>query len=106
MFEKNISSIKKIRINRGGTRCFGADTLVYTTTGLKKISQINIGDEVLTPNGSKMVEDLFISKNTKRCLKIKLKNGKEIIVTEDHKFMFRNKWTEIKNIIYETSIKF
>ncbi len=106
MFEKNISSTKKIRINRGGTRCFGANTLVYTTVGLRKISQINIGDEVLTPNGSSLVEELFISKNIKRCLKIKLKNGKIIVVTEDHKFMFQNKWVEVKNIIYETGIKF
>jgi len=85
--------------NEGGSRCFGPDTLVHTAQGLKKIKDIEPGELVFTPNGEKKVINVYKNDNTKRCIKIKLKNGKEIIATEDHKFMFRQRWNELKNIV-------
>ena len=88
-----------IIVNTGGARCFAANTLVHTNKGLKPISSIDIGDVVLTPNGEKPVINTFCMHNKKPCVKIKMKNGDEIICTADHKFWYKNEWVEINNIL-------
>lgn len=102
VFFKNLEAYKgpaPIICNEGGSRCFHADTMVHTTTGLKKISEIKPGEQVFTSTGQSVVNDVFVNKNTKKCIKIKLKNGNEIQVTDDHKFMFRQGWHDIKYIV-------
>lgn len=102
VYEANLRAYQQgwpIICNEGGSRCFHADTKVHTVNGPKSISEIQLGDVVLTPNGSKPVIDVFVNHNTKRCIKVKLKNGNTIIATEDHKFMFRQRWNELKNIV-------
>ena len=37
--------------------------------------------------------------NSKPCVKVKLKNGSEIICTDDHEFYFKGSWTKIKDIL-------
>jgi hypothetical protein len=103
VFEANLNAYKAgypVICNEGGSRCFADGTLVYTNDGLTNIKDIKAGDLVLTQNeGCKKVLDVYVNKNTKRCIKLKLKDGKEIIATEDHKFMFRQRWHELKNIV-------
>lgn len=85
--------------NEGGSRCFAADTLVRTMNGLVPIKDIQEGDVVKTQNGWNEVLQTWEFKNTKRAVRIKLKNGKFIECTDDHKFFFRGRWIEIKNIL-------
>lgn len=85
--------------NEGGTRCFAPDTLVRTMNGLIPIQDIQEGDAVKTKNGYNEVNKIWKFKNYKKAVKIKLKNGKFIECTDDHKFYFRGRWIEIKNIL-------
>ena len=89
----------------GGSRCFHPETLIVTNEGSKPISEIKKDDKVLTFNEEnneheyKKVLDVFKFSNKKKSVRIKLKNGKEIICTEDHKFYFKGGWIEVKQIL-------
>lgn len=90
----------------GGSRCFAADTLVVTSEGSKKISEIKKDNLVLTYNEStgketfnKVLDVMKFTASEKKAVRIKLKNGKEIICTQDHKFFFDGGWLEIKQIL-------
>lgn len=89
----------QIICNEGGSRCFAAGTLVRTPYGLTPIEQIQAGDIVETKNEFNKVLDVFEFANKKEAVRIKLKNGYEIKCTSDHKFFFRGRWVEIKNIL-------
>ena len=91
--------------NEGGSRCFHADTLIVTDQGQKPISELEIGDSVQSWNEQinqievKKVADKIITHSDKPCFRIRLKNGKEIQCTQDHKFFFEGAWVEIKDIV-------
>ena len=75
--------------------CLLANTLIDIANGKKKISDINIGDLVLTHEGRyKKVIAKRVQKRNKY-LKVELSNGKIINVTEDHGVLTKYGWTEI-----------
>ena len=100
-----IKSKDKIIALEGGAGCFHASQKVITPGGPKSISEINQGDHVLSCNEYnkqkefKPVQKKFIYQNTKPCIKIKLKNGHEIIGTEDHKIYYKGGWYSLKHIV-------
>lgn len=69
-------------------QCFDPDTDVYTTSGIKKIKDIVIGDEVITSNGSpERVRKIFRRNNMDERIayKLKLKHSiKPVTVTGAH----------------------
>jgi intein/homing endonuclease len=67
--------------------------------GLVPIKDIQEGDAVKTQNGWNEVIETHKFNNTKKAVRIKLKNGKYIECTNDHKFFYRGRWVEIKNIL-------
>lgn len=81
--------------------CVHPDTLIKTSTGELPINTLNEGDLVLTVNEStneqelkpilKIHRNLLISSPEKR-LKIKLDNGKELIITGNHKVLTKTGW--------------
>jgi intein/homing endonuclease len=89
----------------GGSRCFDGKQKIITEKGSKCISEIKIGDLVLSYNHKKnkseykKVANCIPQKNTKRCFKIKLKDGTLIECTEDHKFFYNGRYIELKNIL-------
>ena len=105
IFERNYNSVAEVVVNQGGTSCFHPDTMIVTKGGNKPISQIQSGDIVLSYNETtkenewKVVTDTFKYLNTKPTILIKLKNGKEIICTEDHKFFFKGGWVSAKHLV-------
>ena len=110
VFTRNLNAYlnKKIRraINQGGTSCFSGDQGVISKRGSIPISKIKIGDIVKTFNETtganewKKVNNVFQYKNTKPTVRIKMKNGKTITVTDDHEFYFEGGWHSIKHILY------
>ena len=86
-------------ILEGSSRCFHSGQEVLTNVGPKKISEIKKGDLVLTPKGYKTVTDTHKMRNSKPCVRIKLKSGKIIVCTEDHEFFFKGVWVSIKHIL-------
>ena len=105
LFHANYNATKPIIVNAGGTSCFDGETLVVTDKGLKKISEIEVGDVVKSFNEKtkedewKTVTDTFTFLNQKRTVRVKLKNGKEIICTDDHKFYYKGGWISIKHLL-------
>ena len=106
IFDQNYTPESKVIIcNEGSSRCFHANTNIVTSKGTIPISEIKKGDKVLTYNDQlktkefKPVNEPLKFRNKKKCLKIKLKNGKEIIATEDHEFYYEGSWHSLKHIV-------
>ncbi len=102
----NRDSTKTIVVNQGGTSCHAPDTLVKTKNrGNIPIKDVKEGDLVDSYNKiTKSVEvkkviNTFEYYNSKKTVKVKLKNGERIIVTDDHEYYFEGKWTPIKEIL-------
>lgn len=110
VFHSNVAAYyagKKIIINQGGTSCFSGDQLVITQNGSVPICSVNSGDKVKTFNEQtgkeefREVKNRLVYKNQKPTVRIKMKNGKTITGTDDHKFYFEGGWHSIKHILYE-----
>lgn len=108
VFSKNIKAYNRqinLIINQGGTSCFWGEQKIKTLGNNKKIADICKGDLVLSYNEKTgkdeylPVSDVMKYKNAKKCISVKLKNGEVIIATEDHKFYYNGKWTQLKEIL-------
>jgi len=105
VFNFNWNCNAKVVINQGGTSCFNGNQLVVTKRGSIPIKDVVIGDIVLSYNEEtkqkewNLVKNLFQFKNNKKTIKVKLKNGSEIIATEDHKFYFEGGWISLKQLL-------
>lgn len=78
--------------------CVSPGTKVSTSTGLKNIEDINVGDLVLTTKGLKSVTNARIVKSNKLTYKIKTKLGKELIATGNHKIWVDGHWSSVEDI--------
>ena len=108
VFDRNYKAFKdglRYIINQGGTSCFAPETLINTANGYKPISQVQIGDFVLSYNekykmfGYEKVKNVFRYKNHKETYKVKLKNGNSFIATSDHKFFVEGGCISLKSMI-------
>ena len=99
-------------INQGGKRngsiaCFCKDTEVFTVNdGVKKIQDVKIGDLVVT-HRNRVKPVVQTHKNplgNRKIYKLKTENGKDIYVTENHKFWSSStknsslQWNSIKDL--------
>ena len=93
-------------------QCLDVNELVLMADGSKKkIADVKIGDEVISfhpktmKTSTTVVVNQYIRNTDKKIYKIKTLSGREIIATEDHKFMTTDGWTEVRNIkVNETKI--
>lgn len=83
--------------------CFVAGTLVHTEKGLKPIESIEVGEEVLMPNGytSRVVEAFHNPPS--RVINVTLSNNLTLTVTPDQKFRvlgenYEVRWEQAKNL--------
>ena len=82
------------------------ETVLMSDYSRKKIGDINIGDEVVSFNPETMeisntkVVHHYIRKTDKKIYKLKTLSGREIIATEDHKFMTYDGWREVREMIH------
>lgn len=90
----------------GSSRCFDGSQKILCSDGSKLISEIKKGDKVYSydhktgENILKAVDDVIVTQNTtKRCLKIKLKNGSEINCTEDHEIFYNGRYILAKELV-------
>lgn len=96
-FKYDIPIVSATQLNRGSfntaspgmegiSECVEVNQMVTLRDGTtKKIGDIVFGDQVTANDGFKTVTQVH-HKKMKPCYKIKLKSGKEIIVSEKHKF--------------------
>jgi len=89
---------KQLGVKGANQECFSEDVVVYTKLGPKKISNINVGDEVLTHNGNYK----FVNKIFKKLSPVKrLSSNNNFItkyVTDNHPFLTDDGWKEVKNL--------
>jgi intein/homing endonuclease len=68
------------------SECIYVNETVELRDGTSKlIGNVEVGDQLVTNDGYKTVM-LVHHKKIKKCYKIRLKSGKEIIVSQDHEF--------------------
>lgn len=89
----------------GGRGCFQENQCVLTINGEKKISDIVIGDVVLSYNEEKKINEFKKVINTfeyenEEIVTINLKNGSQIKVTKNHKFFHKDRWVSVKDLLY------
>ena len=90
----------------GETGCFTAEQLVHTEQGVIPISEIKVGDKVLSYNLKTKVNEYKTVTNTithkihvDKLLRIKMKDGTVINVTENHEFFTGEKFVKIKDLL-------
>jgi intein/homing endonuclease len=90
---------------RNTYQCLGPDELVWMSDGSKKaIKNIIIGEKVLSFNPKSLditettVVNHFVRSNEHKIYKLQTVSGREIIATEDHKFMTNKGWKTVGEI--------
>lgn len=91
---------------RNTYQCLDINELVLLTNGNKiPIKNVKIGDEVISFNPETMeinytkVVNHYVRETDKKIYKIKTISGREIISTEDHKFMTIEGWKEVNEFV-------
>jgi DNA-directed RNA polymerase beta subunit len=90
---------------RNTYQCLDINETVLLSNGIKvPIKDIKIGDEVVCFNPETMetsytnVINHYVRETDKKIYKITTLSGREIIATEDHKFMTSEGWCEVRNM--------
>lgn len=69
--------------------CFAADTLVLTSEGYREISEVEVGDLVLTHKGRWRRVNEVMSKTTGRVVTVKSSNSLRTVTTPEHPYLVR-----------------
>lgn len=78
--------------------CLVAGTRIYMADGsLKCIEDVEVGDEVLTLNGTSDVAETFTF-DDKDLYEIELEDGRIVTCSSDHRFLVNGEWVEAKNL--------
>ncbi len=86
--ESNVPIVSATQTTRSGY-CLDLKTQVQTPQGMKELSNIQVGDLVISNTGYNQVLNVF-PKSKKKSYKITLEDGKEIICSEEHLFPTQN----------------
>lgn len=96
---------------RNTYQCLDANETVLLSNGSKKpISLLKIGDEVMCFNPETMatnytkVVNQYVRSTDKPIYKITTISGREIVATNDHKFMTSCGWSEVKDMVANDTI--
>lgn len=77
--------------------CIEENQKVSTINGLKSIKDINVGDVVYTKEGTSKVT-YKVNNGKKNIIKIKLKDGNELLCTKDHRIFTHRGWVKAKDL--------
>jgi len=97
--EFNVPIVSATQTTRSGY-CLDLKTQVQTPQGMKELSNIQVGDLVLSNTGYNEVLNVF-PKSKKKSYKITLEDGKEIICSKEHLFPTQNGEVNIKGGLKE-----
>jgi len=97
---------KQYIVVTGIPSCFSKEQLIHTSTGVKEISKLQKGDMVLSYSHEKRINEfkkvintLSNKKHKGKMLKIKMKDGTIIKVTDDHRFFTGSQYLQIKKLL-------
>ena len=86
--------------------CFHGDSLVHTTSGMKQIRDIAVGDQIYNFTGKAYVKNKFRNKVDINNLVFVTVSGKRILTTKSHLFFTDDGWVEAQylkkgDVIYD-----
>jgi DNA modification methylase len=67
-------------------KCLGPDTLVWTTRGVLRIANVEVGDRVALPEGGTTAV-LATRRTRARALRLSLSDGTQLVASSDHRFV-------------------
>lgn len=84
----------------GYGKCIDENTSVFTPNGNVKIKDINVGDYVYSMKDNEIVKRKVLNKwnTTKNQVKIRTRNGKEIITSKEHRMFTQRGYVESENL--------
>jgi RecA/RadA recombinase len=88
-------------------QCFAADTkILLGDKNLKKISEISVGDMVMTRFGPREVEYVYtpeeLKNNKEKMLELVFEDGLSVKCTANHRFLVGNEWKRADELILFT----
>lgn len=103
---KKKNTFAKLLLHSGATvfvvnqiyACLNPNTLVKTKSGAKKISDLALGDKVMTRNGLEPVINKFEYEDA-QVYEITLENGDVIEATGQHKFVVNGEWKCVEDLV-------
>jgi len=67
-------------------KCLGPDTLVWTTRGVRRIAEVEVGDRVAIPEGG--TTTVQATRRTRaRALRLSLSDGTQLVTSSDHRLV-------------------
>jgi len=83
--------------------CVVEGTMIQTPDGLKAIQDFNVGEQVITLDGNKVVSHVWnpdtLEEGMQECYEIEFEDGYKVICSDKHKFLINDQWIEAKNLI-------
>ena len=67
-------------------KCLGPDTLVWTTRGVRRIANVEVGDRVAIPEGGTTAV-LATRRTRARALRLSLSDGTQLVTSSDHRLV-------------------
>ena len=93
LFPKNIVS--------GG--CVVEGTMIQTPDGIKAIEDFNVGEKVITLNGTDIVSHVWnpdtLEDGNPECYQIAFEDGHVVTCSDTHKFLVSGDWIEARNLV-------
>ena len=99
---------KRYKVAHGGRGCVHPDTLIDTPNGQIKICDFSGGDVYSYNNGELCITTASkpISYTEEQLYEIGLENSKSIVVTDEHKFLTKTGWKQLKELSITDQIVF
>lgn len=82
------------------SHCLTGDSMISMKDGLKRIDQVNEGDEVLTPIGYKKVLKSWKSGVNQEVFEVTTSNGSKVRATANHRFFANKTWIPLDSLQY------
>lgn len=82
--------------------CVVEGTMIQTPRGLKAVEDFNVGENVITLDGPKVVTHVWnpdtLDNGEPECYEIEFEDGYIVTCSDKHKFLVDGKWIEAKNL--------
>ena len=83
--------------------CVVEGTMIQTPDGLKAVEDFNVGEEVITLDGNKVVTHVWnpdtLEDGEPECYEVEFEDGYKVTCSDKHKFLIDGNWVEAKDLV-------